>query len=69
MISQESISQVLIFADQSQKQMLGFDGRASELASFIAGEEYNPSCSLSVSFEHSLLIISCSRQPCADFTS
>src|SRR5437867_2055611 len=63
MISQETISQVLIFANQPQKQVLGFDGRAPELAGFVAGEEYNPSCSLSISFEHSLLILSWSRHP------
>src|SRR6266516_3270978 len=61
MLSIETISQILIFADQSEKQMLGFDRRAPELASFIAGEEYDPSCSLGISFEHSLLILSCSR--------
>src|SRR5205809_3227640 len=61
MISKETICQILIFADQSEKQMLGFDRRAPELASFIAGEEYDPSCSLGISFEHNLLILSCSR--------
>src|SRR5207245_7721557 len=59
MISKETISQILVFADQSEKQMLGFDRRASELASFIAGEEYDPSCSLGISFEHSILLVSC----------
>src|SRR5215510_5610725 len=61
MISKETISQILIFADQSEKHMLGFDRRAPELAGFIAGEEYDPSCSLGISFEHSLLILSSSR--------
>src|SRR5207244_6680796 len=60
MISKETISQILIFADQSEKQMLGFDRCAPELASFIACEEYDPSCSLVISFEHNLLILSCS---------
>ena len=51
-ISQEAVGQVLVFADQSQKQMLGFNGGASELAGFIASEEDDPPCSLSISFEH-----------------
>src|SRR5947208_3798448 len=67
MSSKETISQILICADQSEKQMLCFDRRAPELASFIAGEEYDPSCSLGISFEHNLLILSCSRhwEPCS----
>src|SRR5438477_8621001 len=64
MISQETVGQVLIFADQSQQQMLSFDGRTSKLASFVASEEDDPPCSLSISFEHSRLILSCSRNRC-----
>ena len=58
MISQETIGQVLVFADQTQEQMFCLDGRASELTSFVASEENNPPCSFSVSFEHSILILS-----------
>ena len=32
--------------------MLGFDGRAAELAGLVPGEEDHPPCSFSVSFEH-----------------
>ena len=42
MISQETIGQILVFADQSEEQMLGFDGRATELAGFVASEEDDP---------------------------
>src|SRR5437870_12290178 len=58
MISKETISQILIFADQYEKHMLGFDRRAVGLASLIAGEEYEPSCSVGISFEHRLVMLS-----------
>src|SRR5438552_13094182 len=55
MISKETIRQILIFADQSEKQMIGFDRRAPEMASFIAGEAYDRSCSVSIAFKHNML--------------
>src|SRR6266481_4698694 len=64
MISQETIGEIFIFADQPEQQVLGFNRRASELAGLVASEEYNPPCSFSISFEHSLLILSCSRNQC-----
>src|SRR5215831_13688243 len=36
--------------------MLSFDGRATELAGLVPGEEDNPPSSLSVSFEHIFLV-------------
>src|SRR6266850_1839941 len=63
MISQEAVRQVLVFADQPQKQVFRFDGRASELAGLIAGEEDHPPCSLSVSFEHIFDSLKC-RSSC-----
>ena len=56
MISQETIGQVLVFADQSEEQMLGFDCRAAKLTGFVASEEDDPAGSLSVSFEHILIL-------------
>ena len=47
MNSEKTIGQILIFADQTQQQVLGFDRRAAELAGFVASEEYNPPCSFS----------------------
>ena len=41
-VSQETIGQVFVFADQPQQKMLGFDRRAPKLASFVASEEYDP---------------------------
>src|SRR6516164_1002716 len=67
MISQETIGQILIFPDQAQQQVLGFNRRATELARFVASEEYDPPCSLSVSFEHNLLILSVATPIRADF--
>src|SRR5205807_5371442 len=63
-ISQEAIGQVLILADQTQQQVLGLDRGAAKLAGFVASEEYDPPGSFSVSFEHSLMILSCSRKSC-----
>jgi hypothetical protein len=39
MISQETIGQVLVFADQSEEQMLGFDCRATKLAGFVRAKK------------------------------
>src|SRR5262245_21337979 len=58
MISQKTVRKVFVFANQTEQQVLGLDRRATELASFVAGEEDNPPCSLSVSFEHKFLILS-----------
>src|SRR5438105_13516114 len=58
MISQETISQILIFADQSQQQVLGLDCGTTELAGFVTSEENDPAGSFSVSFEHKFLILS-----------
>src|SRR5262245_34597153 len=58
MIPQEPISQVLVFANQSQQQVLGFDRRATKLASLVASEENDPSGSLCISFKHKFLILS-----------
>ena len=38
--------------------MLGLNSRATKLAGFVASEEDNPPGSLSISFEHSVLILS-----------
>src|SRR5438093_1596352 len=64
MISQETIGQVLILADQTQQQVLSLNGGAAKLAGFVASKEYDPPGSFSVSFEHSLMILSCSRKSC-----
>ena len=58
MISQETISKILVFANQTQQQVLGLDRRATELAGFVASEEDDPPGSLCVSFEHKFLILS-----------
>src|SRR6266511_1520772 len=60
MVAQESVRQILVFADQTEQQMLGFNSRTAELTGFVASEEDHPPCSFSVSFEHNL----CSQMPC-----
>ena len=44
--------QPFAFADQAEKEMLGLNGDAAELAGLIAGKEENPSRPFRVAFEH-----------------
>src|SRR5262245_6867921 len=58
MISKKTVRKVLIFANQPEQKVLGFDGRTAKLAGFVTSEEDNPPGSLSISFEHKFLILS-----------
>src|SRR6266571_155990 len=63
-VSQESVRQILVFADQAKQQMLGLDGRTAKLTGFVSSEEDHPPCSFSVSFEHIFMILSSAACPC-----
>ena len=49
---EDAARQPLPFADQSEKEVLGLNGDAAELAGLIAREEENPSRPFCVAFEH-----------------
>src|SRR5579859_893250 len=55
--TQETVGQGLIFAQQAEQQVLGFDIRASELAGLISGEEDDTPGFFSVSLEHSSSVL------------
>ena len=46
------IGQRFIFPQQTQKQMLGFDIRAAELAGLVAGEKNYPAGLFRITFKH-----------------
>jgi hypothetical protein len=49
---QKSIRKLLIFSQEAEKQMLGLDVRAAELAGLIPGEEDNAPRLFRVSLKH-----------------
>ena len=49
---QKTVGQRLIFAQQTQQQMLGFDIRAAELAGLVAGEKDDPPGLFRITFKH-----------------
>ena len=49
---EDAARQPLAFANQPEKEVLGLNGDAAELAGLIAGEEENPSRPFRVAFEH-----------------
>src|SRR5206468_4484830 len=44
--------QTFAFANQAEQEVLGFNGDAAQLTSFIPGEEKDSSCPFGVPFEH-----------------
>ena len=50
--SQEAVGQRLIFPQQPQQQVFGFDARTAELAGFIAGEKDHPAGLFGIAFKH-----------------
>ena len=60
-IAKKPIGQVLVFTDQAQQQVFGFDRRAAELAGLVASKEDDPTCSFRISFKHMFLF---SQVPC-----
>ncbi len=49
---EDAARQPFTFADQAEKEMLGLNGDAAELAGLITGEEENPSRPFCIAFEH-----------------
>jgi hypothetical protein len=49
---EDAAGQSLPFANQSEKQVLGLDGDAAELAGLVSGKEENPSRPFRIAFEH-----------------
>src|SRR5262245_19211044 len=56
---QETIGQVLVFSQQSEKQVLGFDRHAAELAGLITSEEDHSPRSFCVAFKHMRSFVRC----------
>src|ERR1700730_7707946 len=52
MRTQESISQSLVFAQESQKQVLRLNVRRSELTRLVSRKEDDAPCFLRITFEH-----------------
>jgi hypothetical protein len=55
--TQEPVGQGLIFAQQTEQQVFGFDIRAPELAGLISGEENDTPGFFCVSLEHSSSVL------------
>src|SRR5690349_17340078 len=51
-ITKEPVGQVLVFTDESQQQMFGFNRGATELTGLVPSEENNPTSSFRISFKH-----------------
>ena len=49
---EKTVGQRLVFPQQAQQQMFGFDIRTAELAGFVAGEEDHPPGLLRITFKH-----------------
>ena len=53
--AQETIGERLVFAQQAEQKVLGFNIGRAELAGLIAREEDDPPCLLRIAFEHGVL--------------
>ena len=54
---EDSARQPFTFANEAEKQVLGLNRDAAELARFVAGEEEDSSCPFGVPFEHPLTYV------------
>jgi hypothetical protein len=51
--AKKAIGEILVFADETQQEVFGFNRRTAELGGFVAGKEYDAPRSLGVSLKHS----------------
>ena len=56
--AQKTVRQRLIFAQQSQQQVLGFDIGTAELAGFVTGEKDHATCLFRIPLKHSSSVLS-----------
>src|SRR5262249_46011968 len=59
MISEKTIDQVLVFPNQPQQQVLGFDRPTTELAGLVTSEEDHSARSFCVAFKHMRFLVRC----------